>query len=73
MCYEHEKLLVTLVLFVSNVQGSIVGRELGERLSIRRDKNHILFGGTKILQHTGDKVTQFESMLEESKNVARDG
>jgi hypothetical protein len=57
MCYEHEKFLVTLVLFVSNVQGSIVGRELGERLSIRRDKNHILFGGTKILQHTGDKVT----------------
>jgi cation-transporting ATPase 13A1 len=38
-------------------KGSIVGRELGERLSIRRDKNHILFGGTKILQHTGDKVT----------------
>ncbi|CAM6077612.1 unnamed protein product [Sphagnum tenellum] len=36
-------------------KGSIVGRELGERLSIRRDKNHILFGGTKILQHTGDK------------------
>jgi hypothetical protein len=25
-------------------------------LSIRRDKNHILFGGTKVLQHTADKV-----------------
>ncbi|KAK8457839.1 hypothetical protein SEVIR_3G255000v4 [Setaria viridis] len=24
-------------------------------LSIKRDKNHILFGGTKILQHTADK------------------
>lgn len=34
---------------------SIQGRELGERLSARRDKNHVLFGGTKILQHTADK------------------
>jgi manganese-transporting P-type ATPase len=25
-------------------------------LSVKRDKNHILFGGTKILQHTADKV-----------------
>ncbi|KAH0456227.1 hypothetical protein IEQ34_014134 [Dendrobium chrysotoxum] len=35
---------------------SIAGRGTEERLSIRRDKNHILFGGTKILQHTQDKV-----------------
>ncbi|XP_020593428.1 probable manganese-transporting ATPase PDR2 [Phalaenopsis equestris] len=34
---------------------SIAGRGLEERLSIRRSKNHILFGGTKILQHTQDK------------------
>ncbi|XP_057826971.1 probable manganese-transporting ATPase PDR2 [Cryptomeria japonica] len=34
---------------------SIQGRELGERLSARRDKGHVLFGGTKILQHTSDK------------------
>ncbi|BBM99987.1 manganese-transporting P-type ATPase [Marchantia polymorpha subsp. ruderalis] len=37
-------------------KGSIVGREPGDRLSIRRDKNHVLFGGTKILQHTPDKT-----------------
>ena len=41
----------------SVLQGPIVGRETGERLSIRRDKNHVLFGGTKILQHTPDKVS----------------
>uniref|UniRef100_A0A0C9RQS5 TSA: Wollemia nobilis Ref_Wollemi_Transcript_22314_4479 transcribed RNA sequence n=1 Tax=Wollemia nobilis TaxID=56998 RepID=A0A0C9RQS5_9CONI len=34
---------------------SIQGRELGERLSSRRDKGHILFGGTKILQHSPEK------------------
>ena len=38
------------------LQGPIVGRDPDERLSIRRDKNHVLFGGTKILQHTPDKV-----------------
>ncbi|XP_020086231.1 probable manganese-transporting ATPase PDR2 [Ananas comosus] len=27
-----------------------------DRLSIKRDKNHVLFGGTKILQHTPDKL-----------------
>jgi len=26
-----------------------------DRLSIQRDKGHILFGGTRILQHTADK------------------
>ena len=26
-----------------------------ERLNIARDKQHVLFGGTKILQHTPDK------------------
>ncbi|KAL3700999.1 hypothetical protein R1sor_019021 [Riccia sorocarpa] len=36
-------------------KGSIVGREPGDRLSVRRDKSHVLFGGTKILQHTPDK------------------
>ncbi|CAH1421042.1 unnamed protein product [Lactuca virosa] len=35
---------------------SIMGRGLEECLSSKRDKNHVLFGGTKILQHTPDKV-----------------
>ncbi|EMS47412.1 putative cation-transporting ATPase [Triticum urartu] len=34
---------------------SVAGRGPDEMLSIKRDKNHILFGGTKILQHTPDK------------------
>lgn len=33
-----------------------MGRGTGETLSARRDKAHVLFGGTKILQHTPDKV-----------------
>lgn len=28
---------------------------LEHRLSIKSDKNHVLFSGTKLLQHTGDK------------------
>jgi cation-transporting ATPase 13A1 len=35
---------------------SIMGRGPEEKLSSRRDKNHLLFGGTKILQHTPDKT-----------------
>lgn len=35
---------------------SIMGRGAEENLSARRDKSHVLFGGTKILQHTSDKV-----------------
>lgn len=34
---------------------SIAGRSSEDILSAKRDKNHILFGGTKILQHTPDK------------------
>eukprot|EP00250_Pteridium_aquilinum_P006683 c16550_g1_i2 orf=230-2653(+) len=34
---------------------SIIGRNSGEALSLKRDKNHVLFGGTKILQHSADK------------------
>ncbi|CAD6341162.1 unnamed protein product, partial [Miscanthus lutarioriparius] len=34
---------------------SIAGRGPEDMLSIKRDKNHILFGGTKVLQHTADK------------------
>ncbi|XP_074308297.1 putative manganese-transporting ATPase PDR2 [Silene latifolia] len=34
---------------------SITGKSVEEKLSIKRDKNHMLFGGTKILQHTPDK------------------
>lgn len=33
----------------------ILDEDLSQRLSIKRDKVHVLFGGTKILQHTGDK------------------
>lgn len=35
---------------------SIMGRGTEEKLSTRRDKSHVLFGGTKILQHTPDKT-----------------
>ncbi|GAB4853618.1 Probable manganese-transporting ATPase pdr2 [Ancistrocladus abbreviatus] len=34
---------------------SISGRGTEERFSVKRDKTHVLFGGTKILQHTPDK------------------
>ncbi|GLU21393.1 hypothetical protein SLE2022_375350 [Rubroshorea leprosula] len=34
---------------------SIAGRGIEEKLTAKRDKNHILFGGTKVLQHTADK------------------
>ncbi|OWM80718.1 probable manganese-transporting ATPase PDR2 [Punica granatum] len=34
---------------------SVTGRGVDEKLSIKRDKAHVLFGGTKILQHTPDK------------------
>ncbi|XP_062026256.1 probable manganese-transporting ATPase PDR2 [Rosa rugosa] len=34
---------------------SIMGRGAEAKLSARRDKSHVLFGGTKILQHTPDK------------------
>ncbi|KAL1201130.1 putative manganese-transporting ATPase PDR2 [Cardamine amara subsp. amara] len=33
----------------------IAGVGSDEKLSIKRDKNHVLFGGTKILQHSPDK------------------
>lgn len=36
-----------------------MGRGPEEHLSSKRDKNHVLFGGTKILQHTPDKVFHF--------------
>ncbi|KAL3655459.1 putative manganese-transporting ATPase pdr2 [Castilleja foliolosa] len=35
---------------------SVTGRGTDEKLSARRDKAHVLFGGTKILQHTPDKT-----------------
>ncbi|KAL2230248.1 probable manganese-transporting ATPase PDR2 [Sesamum indicum] len=35
---------------------SVIGRGADEKLSARRDKAHVLFGGTKILQHTPDKT-----------------
>ena len=31
------------------------------RLSIKRDKNHVLFSGTKLIQHTGDKEAHIKT------------
>ena len=35
---------------------------LWRRLSIKRDKAHVLFGGTRILQHTGDKQARVRTL-----------
>ena len=40
---------------VLNMSGPVSSCRDGGRLSIKRDKAHVLFGGTRILQHTGDK------------------
>ncbi|KAK1392069.1 putative manganese-transporting ATPase PDR2 [Heracleum sosnowskyi] len=40
---------------------SIMGRGAEENLSARRDKSHVLFGGTKILQHTSDKTCHLKT------------
>lgn len=40
---------------------SIMGRSTEEKFSAKRDKNHVLFGGTKILQHTPDKSFHLKS------------
>jgi hypothetical protein len=45
-----------LLKFSSFLQGPIIGQEPDERLSMRQDKDHVLYGGTKILQYTPDKV-----------------
>lgn len=37
------------------------GEGLEHRLSIKRDKNHVLFSGTKLLQHTGDKEAHIKT------------
>ncbi|CAH8303974.1 unnamed protein product [Eruca vesicaria subsp. sativa] len=34
---------------------AVAGEGSDKKLSIKRDKNHVLFGGTKILQHSPDK------------------
>ena len=36
-------------------------RRDGGHLSIKRDKAHVLFGGTRILQHTGDKEARLRT------------
>lgn len=46
----------TFILRNKCFQVSVNGKTNDERLSIKRDKAHVLFGGTKILQHTADKV-----------------
>ncbi|KAG8085503.1 hypothetical protein GUJ93_ZPchr0010g7703 [Zizania palustris] len=40
---------------------SVAGCGPEGNLSVKRDKNHILFGGTKILQHTPDKSINLRS------------
>lgn len=40
-----------------------MGRGIEEKLSIKRDKSHVLFGGTKILQHTPDKVVDVKKIF----------
>ncbi|KAG8376225.1 hypothetical protein BUALT_Bualt09G0040900 [Buddleja alternifolia] len=40
----------------STFQVPVIGRGTDEKLSTKRDKAHVLFGGTKILQHTPDKT-----------------
>ena len=35
--------------------------DVGVRLSVKRDKNQILFSGTKVLQHTGDKTARIRT------------
>ena len=37
------------------------GQGQEKRLSIKRDKNHVLFSGTKLLQHTGDKQAHIKT------------
>jgi magnesium-transporting ATPase (P-type) len=32
-----------------------------DRLSVQRDKAHILFGGTRIMQHDGDKAARIRT------------
>lgn len=43
-------------------QVSVAGRGVNEKLSIKQDKAHVLFGGTKILQHTPDKVGYYSEI-----------
>lgn len=59
LCY----LLKLLSQRISAFQVSVLGRGTDEKLSARRDKAHVLFGGTKILQHTPDKVSVSLSLL----------
>ena len=40
-----------------------MARGIEEKLSIKRDKSHVLFGGTKILQHTPDKVVNVNTIF----------
>ena len=37
------------------------GQGQEKQLSIKRDKNHVLFSGTKLLQHTGDKEAHIKT------------
>ena len=37
------------------------GEGMEHRLAIKRDKNHVLFSGTKLLQHTGDKEAHIKT------------
>ncbi|KAL6572787.1 putative manganese-transporting ATPase pdr2 [Orobanche minor] len=53
--YEHHGSAESGFL-TRDCQVSVTGRGIDEKLSAKRDKTHVLFGGTKILQHTPDKT-----------------
>lgn len=42
-------------------EASAQGEGPDQRLSIKRDKNNVLFSGTKLLQHTGDKEAHIKT------------
>ena len=58
---KKKKKKIKIVYFFFQV--SIMGRGIEEKLSIKRDKSHVLFGGTKILQHTPDKVVDVKKIF----------
>lgn len=36
------------------------GADPNERLKIKTHRHHVLFGGTRVLQHTGDKAARLK-------------
>ncbi|KAL6493079.1 putative manganese-transporting ATPase pdr2 [Orobanche gracilis] len=52
----YEKVRFSSKLTDNPMSVSVTCRGIDEKLSPKRDKAHVLFGGTKILQHTPDKM-----------------